>query len=635
MPREQDAFYRATLDSLDEQIAVLDATGTTIAANAALERFIDYNPDCELRAGVNYIEACEAAPAAQRGRAAIGVALREMLAGRADGFTSQYELRSDRGSIRWFGVRATHFLGDGPGRVVVQHYDNTEVVIAQRSWRLRSRLLDEIDAAIVGSDLAGRIEVWSRGAEQLYGWTAAEVIGRNANEVVVALEHSFTALRETSGECNLQRKDGSIFSGYLSSVVYHGVHGEPAGIISLAVDAGAEGEPRRAHDQLSVVTGNIGEALCTLDDAGRVSYMSAPAERVIGWSVGLLSGQTLHDAVHAHCLNGHSVAAEECPLVRAHRARETVRVEQDTFIRSDGSNVSVGYVLAPFQSAEGDGSVIVFSDITRMQAERQRIRIESERISHVHDLQEALSEQRFELYAQPILDLATGVTVSHELLLRMRERDGTMRLPGTFLLDAERSGFIRELDRWVIRQAAEIAAQGHRVELNLSALSLGDPGLYDALAGAITESGAVPGDIVIELTETALMQDEVMAAAFVERAQALGCEFALDDFGTGSGGFSYLKNLPVTFLKIDIGFVRDLRTNLASRHVVLAVVGLAGSFGYRTVAEGVEDDVTLKLVRDMGVDYAQGYGIGRPARLQDTLYKRSDQPSDGTAPQPR
>jgi len=625
MSRQQDAFYRAALDSLDEHIAVLDATGTTIGANAALERFIDRNPGCELRPGVNYLQACEAAPAAQRGRAAIGRALREMLAGRADGFTSQYELQSDRGSTRWFDVRATPFLGGGPGRVVMQHYDSTHFVIAQRSARVRSQLLDEIDAAIIGCDLGGMIEVWSRGAEQLYGWTAAEVVGRNATEVVVALEDTSAPLRGAGAERDLQRKDGSIFSGYLSSVVYHDVNGEPAGIISLAVDAAAgiraAGELRQARDHLRAVTDNMGEALCTLDDAGRVTYMTAAAERVLGWSVELLSGRTMHDAVHAHRPSGRSAPVEECPFVRAHHAREKVRVEEDTFIRGDGSTIPVAYVLAPFESAEGDGSVIVFSDITRMKAERQRLQVESERISHVRDLHEALKEERFELYAQPILDLNTGATASHELLLRMRERDGTIRLPGTFLPAAERSGLIRELDRWVIRQAADIAGDGHRVELNLSALSLGDPGLYDDFASAIAASAADPRHIVIELTETALMQDEVMAAAFVQRAQALGCEFALDDFGTGFGGFSYLKNLPVAFLKIDIEFVRDLRTNLASRHVVQAVVGLAGSFGYRTVAEGVEDDVTLNLVREMGVDYAQGYEIGWPGPLEDTLYK--------------
>ena len=106
---------------------------------------------------------------------------------------------------------------------------------------------------------------------------------------------------------------------------------------------------------------------------------------------------------------------------------------------------------------------------------------------------------------------------------------------------------------------------------------------------------------------------------FIERAGALGCELALDDFGTGFGGFGYLKNLPVDYLKIDVEFVRDVRTNEASRHVVQAVVGLAAAFGQRTVAEGVEDDRTLQMIREMGVDLAQGYGIGRAGRRRHAL----------------
>jgi EAL domain-containing protein (putative c-di-GMP-specific phosphodiesterase class I) len=279
----------------------------------------------------------------------------------------------------------------------------------------------------------------------------------------------------------------------------------------------------------------------------------------------------------------------------------------------------VAYTSAPFQSADGGGSVVVFSDVTRARNEQQRLEDKIERLSQVRDLHDALREDRLELFAQPIIDLTSRTTISHELLLRMRERDGSLRSPGTFLAAAESTGLVRELDRWVIRQAARLAGDGHRVEFNISATSLGDPGLYDELVAALREFDADPSCIVVELTETALMQDESLGTTFVQRVGALGCEVALDDFGSGYGGFGYLKNLPVDYLKIDMEFVTDLRTNVASRHVVEAVVGLAGAFGNRTVAEGVEDDETLEIVAAMGVDYAQGYGIGRPAPLAETL----------------
>ena len=119
----------------------------------------------------------------------------------------------------------------------------------------------------------------------------------------------------------------------------------------------------------------------------------------------------------------------------------------------------------------------------------------------------------------------------------------------------------------------------------------------------------------IELTETALMHNEERAVAFVSAASALGHNIALDDFGTGYGGFTYLKRLHINYLKIDMEFVRDIDSNPASRQVVAAVVGLARGFDVQTVAEGVEDVETLAQLSALGVDYVQGYGIGRPAPI--------------------
>jgi EAL domain-containing protein (putative c-di-GMP-specific phosphodiesterase class I) len=223
------------------------------------------------------------------------------------------------------------------------------------------------------------------------------------------------------------------------------------------------------------------------------------------------------------------------------------------------------------------------------------------------------------LHAQPIIDIATGETVQHELLIRMIDEDGSAIPPGLFLPVAEEYGLIREIDRWVVGQAAALAAEGHALEINLSAESLGDPDLYAVVERELTTRGVDPSLIVFELTETALLRDEDAARSFIERVERLGCKLALDDFGTGYGGFTYLKRLPVDFLKIDIEFVRDLAQSPSSAHVVRAVVSLARGFGQKTVAEGVEDAETLALLGELGVDYAQGFGIGRPAPVAQVL----------------
>jgi EAL domain-containing protein (putative c-di-GMP-specific phosphodiesterase class I) len=180
---------------------------------------------------------------------------------------------------------------------------------------------------------------------------------------------------------------------------------------------------------------------------------------------------------------------------------------------------------------------------------------------------------------------------------------------------AEEFGLITEIDRWVVDRSAEIAATGQPVQINVSGRSISDPSLVGYIKQAIEREGADPVNIVFEITETTLVSNETAARAFVEALHLLGCKIALDDFGTGYGGFTYVKQLPIDFLKIDREFVRDLRTNSASLHVVQAIVNLATGFGQKTVGEGVEDLETLDLLRTLGVDYAQGFRVGRPAPL--------------------
>ena len=221
------------------------------------------------------------------------------------------------------------------------------------------------------------------------------------------------------------------------------------------------------------------------------------------------------------------------------------------------------------------------------------------------------------LYGQPIVELATGEVVQHELLLRMRDRDDELIPPLAFLPTAERCGLIGEIDQWVITQAAKIAAQGRPVGVNLSAASAGDPRMLDLIERELRRHGTDPGNLVFEITETAVMQNMDRGRLFAERLVALGCRFALDDFGTGFASFTYLKRLPVQYLKIDIDFVRDLASSPRDTSIVRAIVALAGDFGQQTIAEGVEDEETAAVLRDLGVTFAQGYLFGRPSPITD------------------
>jgi EAL domain-containing protein (putative c-di-GMP-specific phosphodiesterase class I) len=167
----------------------------------------------------------------------------------------------------------------------------------------------------------------------------------------------------------------------------------------------------------------------------------------------------------------------------------------------------------------------------------------------------------------------------------------------------------------VIASAAEIARE-RRVEVNLSAQSIGDPRLPDFVEARLSEAGADASNLVFEITETAAAEDLEQARRLAERLVELGCGFALDDFGTGYGSFTYLKHLPVRYIKIDTEFVRTLRADSPDRQVVSAIVDVARNFGIETIAEGVEAKETAELLRALGVHYAQGYHFGRPAPLR-------------------
>ena len=224
----------------------------------------------------------------------------------------------------------------------------------------------------------------------------------------------------------------------------------------------------------------------------------------------------------------------------------------------------------------------------------------------------ALRDDRLSLHAQAICDPRTGAATHHELLVRMIADDGSPVLPGQFLPAAERSGLVVALDLWVIRRALRLVAAGHAVQVNVSAVSLGDPEFVDAVTREVERVRIDPSLFVIELTETARLGDPAQAARLAGRLVRLGCRLALDDFGTGYAALHYLKALPAHFVKIDRSFTQGVLSGGLDRHIVAAVIDLAAAAGMRSIAEGVEDEPTLRLLTAMGVDLAQGYLLHRP-----------------------
>jgi EAL domain-containing protein (putative c-di-GMP-specific phosphodiesterase class I) len=232
-------------------------------------------------------------------------------------------------------------------------------------------------------------------------------------------------------------------------------------------------------------------------------------------------------------------------------------------------------------------------------------------------LRRALREDLFALHYQPIVSLADGAVSHYEALIRLADNaDGSLTGPCAFLPAAERYGLIRRIDRMVIGKVCslmggELAGQA-RVAVNLSALSITDRGLLAHIERELARNRVDPDRLVVEVTETAAIGDMGRARAFCEGVHTLGSSVALDDFGAGFGSFQYLKRLPFRYLKIDGDFIRALPTSRKDQLVVQALVSVARGMGKQTIAEYVGDEPTIGLLRHYGVDYAQGFEVGRP-----------------------
>lgn len=233
-------------------------------------------------------------------------------------------------------------------------------------------------------------------------------------------------------------------------------------------------------------------------------------------------------------------------------------------------------------------------------------------------IKEAIEHDRFALACQPIVNIRSRAIESFEVLIRMRDEHGELVMPGGFLPVAERSGLSTDVDKWVIVRAIQAlkaqraALPNLRYSINLSGSTLGDIKVCDLVQEQLRLNDLDPAVLTFEVTETVAIADVPVAQAFLSRLQAIGCKTALDDFGSGMASFAYLKDLPVDTVKIDGRFVRNLAANPVDQAMVKAMNDIAHALGKQTVGEFVENEESLKILTELGVDYAQGYYLGRP-----------------------
>jgi diguanylate cyclase (GGDEF)-like protein/PAS domain S-box-containing protein len=553
--------------------------------------------------------------------------------------------------------------------------DVTEEAMTRSARDLLSYVVQSTGDAIITKAPDGTITSWNRGAEQLYGYSAAEAIGRpsgmtespdRAGEWQKLLQTVFSGQSIENFETERVRKDGRVISVSLTVSPVTDANGRivQCAIIARDMTERVRYEERLRHmadhDQLTGLFNRRRfdeELKRELARAGRYAEHSAVLSIDIDNFKGIndSAGHAAGDSVLCHVarvLDQRSRASdivarlggdEFAVLLSAVGEREARSAAEHllTEIRSTAASyggrpfrVTASIGVATFESDDATaGEVLVNADLAMYAAKtsgRDRVVVYTPsearkaramaKLTWSQRIQDALNRDRFVLHLQPILELATGQIKHGELLLRMKGDRGKLIAPGAFLPAAERFGLIHAIDRWVVQRAIQLMAETNgsapRVGINLSGESIvGDPLLLEMIEEELGRTAVDPSKLIFEVTETAAIANMPEATEFAQGLTSLGCSLALDDFGTGFGSFYYLKHLPVSYVKLDGEFIQNLPRSEVDEHMVKAIVGVSQALGIKTVAESVADEETIGLLHKHQVDYAQGFYVGKPAPL--------------------
>ena len=538
-------------------------------------------------------------------------------------------------------------------------------------------LLDTAQVIILTQSAAGEILTVNRYCEQLCGWREEDLQGRRFTEMLCLLGSSETdmpqLLREVavgelghlSRECVMVGRDGFERTiAWNHSQLVSGAD-RTAQVLSVGVDITERkrAEARIAylaeHDPLTGLfnrqhfQAELEQALSLARRSGRsgaLLYLDLDGFKYVNDISGHQAGDALlrmvaDELVHVTRdidllgrLGGDElgVLLHESDLNGAVQVAEKInrRLEQIKFPGLGASHrvsASIGIVMFPSEDMDVK-QMLANADIAMYQAKAygrsrwhlyaagERMQEKMHRWVHWEErIKQALEDGLFVMLYQPILEVQSNRVSHYEALLRMRGDDGELIAPVEFIEIAEKSGLIREIDRHVVQLVIERlrkeldAGRAIKVAINLSGVSVNDAGLLDFLEQQLARDSLLAKHLMFEITETAAVADFTAARAFMEAVRNLGCLFSLDDFGVGFSSFYYLKQLPVDFVKIDGSFIRHLADNADDQVFVRALVEVARGFGKKTVAEFVEDERSLALLREFGVDCAQGYLIGMPS----------------------
>jgi diguanylate cyclase (GGDEF)-like protein/PAS domain S-box-containing protein len=539
--------------------------------------------------------------------------------------------------------------------------------------------LASIGDAVITTDAAKRVTYLNKVAEELTGWTEAQARGRPLAEVFRIVHEGTREPAQDPGGVSIPEngsvathdhtvlicRDGREISIDTSVAPIRFGNNTTVGAVLVFRDVTAQRKlaqqlsHQATHDTLTELV-NRREferrlahllALASPYAPHAVLYLDLDQFKVVNDTCGHAAGDDLLRQISALLrtklrardtlarLGGDEfgVLLEHCALPEAKRIANNLRelVHGFRFGWQDKSfHIGVSIGLVPLiQAGETASGVLSAADSSCYAAKeggRNRVHVyqaDDSVLAQRHGemrwmprIQQALADERFRLYYQPIVPIArSALPGDHgEILLRMLDEQGQLVPPGAFLPAAERYGLMLAIDRWVVRKTLEAlsAAPPRRGDvmysINVSAQSLGAADFLDFVIEQIERTGVSPHTLCFEITETSAVSELAHVLHYIDILKARGCRFALDDFGTGVSSFSYLKTLPVDFLKIDGGFIRNLPTDEIDRAMVEAVHRIGHIMGLQTIAEWVQDEAILQALREIGIDYGQGYAAGQP-----------------------
>jgi diguanylate cyclase (GGDEF)-like protein/PAS domain S-box-containing protein len=559
-----------------------------------------------------------------------------------------------------------------PLRYVGTVQDMSMQARSRETERLLSQIVTSTTDAVYTVDLDLRVLSWNPGAERMYGYTAEEMIGQplevlypDSDEGAEWQGSIERRARLLSGELDFQeyettrrRKDGTLIEVAATSSPLRDHTGKVIGIVGSLRDITerrrtesqlahlANHDPltglfnrQRFEEELSAATARAEQnrhagAVLMLDldnfkyvnetyghrtGDELVASVAAMLQRQLrasdvlarfgGDEFGVLVAPTTEQRARALAEQLLAAVREHEVLVDGKTLRVSASIGVATFAGRDATaeELLADVDRAMYRSKEcGRDRVTVFSPSDRAWVREQLNR------SSEHLIRDALDHDRFELYVQPIVNLATGEMTHCEVLLRLNN-EGTIVAPAEFLPAAERLGLIHLIDRWVIDRAFALASDHPdlTIELNLSGATIDDEQLASYIGERLEYHGTDPARIVFELTETAAVGNIGRARELARRLAELGCTFAIDDFGAGFSTFYYLKHFPAQYVKIDGEFLSDTQCRMDDL-VIESIVRIGRELGKQTIAEYVSDEARLDRVLKLGVDFGQGFHFSKP-----------------------